>query len=62
MQQKMQEYIENGAWLGWLLNPVQQKVHVYRPAAVVEILNRPVEIPGAPPLNGFTFLFADLLD
>src|SRR5262245_26136093 len=41
LQDKMQEYIENGAQLGWLIDPIEKKVHVYRPNAAVKILYNP---------------------
>ena len=50
----MEEYIENGASLGWLIDPEKRKVHVYRPNTEVEILNNPTKISGEPLLKGFT--------
>src|SRR5437867_11537454 len=41
LQKKMEEYRENGAQLGWLLDPVSKRVHVYRPGAAVEVLDNP---------------------
>jgi Uma2 family endonuclease len=43
---KMQEYIENGARLGWLINPRDKEVYIYRPQREVEILNNPQKISG----------------
>ncbi len=54
LQAKMQEYIENGASLGWLIDATTRKVHVYRPNEKVEILENPTEISGEPLLKGFT--------
>ena len=54
LQAKMEEYIENGASLGWLIDPEKRKVHIYRPNAAVEILNNPTKISGEPLLKGFT--------
>lgn len=54
VQAKMQEYIDNGARLGWLIDPIQHRVYVYRPQAPVEILERPEALPGDPVLPGFT--------
>lgn len=50
---KMDEYIENGALLGWLLDPIERKVYVYRPNFEVEILENPETISGEPVLKGF---------
>ena len=62
LQDKMQEYINNGAQLGWLIDPIEKKVHVYRPNAPVEILNNPAEISGEPLLKGFVLRLAGILD
>ncbi|MGD1713800.1 Uma2 family endonuclease [Dapis sp. BLCC M172] len=40
-REKMQEYIENGAELGWLINRKQQQVEIYRQGQEVEILDNP---------------------
>lgn len=53
LQAKMEEYIENGAQLGWLIDPVKKRVHIYRPKAAVEVLDNPQTISGEPLLRGF---------
>jgi Uma2 family endonuclease len=53
VQAKMQEYIENGARLGWLLDPQDKRVSIYRPNQPVEILDNPAELQGDPILPGF---------
>lgn len=53
LKKKMQEYIANGARLGWLIDPRNKKVYVYRPGAPVEELNQPETISGEPELPGF---------
>lgn len=53
LQAKMAEYIENGASLGWLIDPETRRVHVYRPAMPAEILEQPASIAGEPILPGF---------
>ena len=53
LQEKMAEYIANGAQLGWLIDPFEKKIHIYRPAADVEILDDPRKISGEPLLKGF---------
>lgn len=50
---KLQEYIDNGAQLGWLINPRQQQVEIYRRDRPIEILDRPTTVPGDPVLPGF---------
>jgi Uma2 family endonuclease len=52
LQEKLEEYIENGAQLGWLIDPLEHRVHVYRPDAPVEILDHPLTISGEPLLPG----------
>ena len=52
LQRKMDEYIANGCRLGWLIDPVQKRVHVYRPASPPEILEDPETVPGDPVLPG----------
>ena len=53
VREKMTEYIDNGAQLGWLLDPLEQKVHIYYPNAPVKILDYPAELSGEPLLPGF---------
>ncbi|MCM0592582.1 MAG: Uma2 family endonuclease [Gloeotrichia echinulata IR180] len=52
-QMKMQEYIENGCRLGWLLNRKKQEVEIYRPGKDVELLKLPQTISGENVLPGF---------
>ena len=54
LQNKMMEYIENGASLGWLIDPLQKKVHVYQPNTKTEILSNPKQVSGEPLLKGFS--------
>ena len=53
LQKKMEEYVENGAQLGGLLDPSTRKVYVYRPGAEVEVLEDPETVSGEPLLRGF---------
>ena len=52
-QAKMREYLENGLQLGWLIDPFARRVYVYRPDAVVDVLDNPDSVDGAPILPGF---------
>lgn len=54
LQAKMQECIENGAQLGWLIDPLERKICVYRQNTSVEILDNPQSISGEPLLKDFT--------
>ena len=53
LQEKMQEYLDNGAQLGWLIDPEEERVYVYRPAMGVEIVHHPDTLSGAPVLPDF---------
>lgn len=53
VQEKMREYIENGTQLGWLIDPQQKKVYVYRPGEEVRESREPEEVSGSPVLSGF---------
>jgi Uma2 family endonuclease len=53
LREKMREYIDNGAQLGWLLDPNNRRVYVYRPGSPVESLDNPPNISAAPMLPGF---------
>ncbi|MBN3899442.1 MAG: Uma2 family endonuclease [Nostoc sp. NOS(2021)] len=53
VQDKMREYIDNGARLGWLINPQQRRVEIYRPDKDVEVLENPGELSGEAVLPGF---------
>lgn len=53
LQAKMVEYLDNGATLGWLLNPKQRTVSVYRPGEPVDILENPATVSGDMVLAGF---------
>jgi Uma2 family endonuclease len=52
-QAKMREYINNGLRLGWLLNPKDQQVEIYRQNQAVEILENPQSLSGEDVLPGF---------
>jgi len=54
LQEKMQEYLDNGARLGWLIDPLGKEVHVYRPGAEPVCLEDPESVVGDPVLPGFT--------
>lgn len=52
-QEKMVEFIANGARLGWLLNPRTRQVHVYRPGQAVQLVDGATSLAGDPELPGF---------
>lgn len=53
LQDKMQEYLDNGARLGWLIDPSERVVYIYRPGEAVERLEAPREVSGEPVLPRF---------
>jgi Uma2 family endonuclease len=53
LRAKMEEYIANGASLGWLIDPIEKKVYIYRPSAEVSCLDNPATVSGEPLLRGF---------
>lgn len=52
-QAKMRQYLANGLRLGWLIDPFDRKVYVYRPGEEAAILHEPVGVDGDPVLAGF---------
>lgn len=60
LQTKMQEYIENGALLGWLVDRKKQTVYIYRPNQDPEILENPSQVSGDPELPGFSLPMAKI--
>ncbi|MEH2258412.1 Uma2 family endonuclease [Nostoc sp.] len=53
LQEKMQEYIENGTQLGWLIDRKNKRVEIYRPGKDVEVLDNPASLSGENVLPGF---------
>lgn len=53
LQAKMKEYMDNGVQFGWLINPADRQVEVYRQGAVVEMLYAPSSLSGEAILPGF---------
>ena len=53
LQEKMQEYLDSGLQLGWLINPQSQQVEIYRPNQTVEIVQLPITLSGEQVLPEF---------
>ncbi len=53
LQTKMKEYIDNGTKLGWLIDPQNRRVEIYRSNSDVEVLENPTELSGEDILPGF---------
>jgi Uma2 family endonuclease len=60
LQTKMQEYIDNGASLGWLIDCKNRQVYIYRPDRSPEVLEQPELVTGDPELPGFRLQMAKI--
>ena len=60
VQAKMVEYLENGAQLGWLIDPSDRTVYIYRPDKAVERLRAPASLSGDDVLPGFELLLGEV--
>ncbi|MBC7971783.1 MAG: Uma2 family endonuclease [Verrucomicrobia bacterium] len=60
LQDKMKEYMANGALLGLLIDRKNQTVHVYRPDQEPIILDKPEAVSGDPELPGFVLQMAKI--
>jgi Uma2 family endonuclease len=61
VQEKMEEYMANGARLGWLLDPFDNCAYIYRPGEAPERIDNPTVLSGDPVLAGFKFDFREIL-
>ena len=50
---KMQEYVDNGVKLAWLVDPQRQEVHVFQVGEEPLLLNEPATVSGGEVLRGF---------
>jgi Uma2 family endonuclease len=53
LQTKMQEYLDNGCQLGWLIDLNDWQVEIYRIGKKIEVLNNPENLEGEDVLPGF---------
>ncbi|MEM8673924.1 MAG: Uma2 family endonuclease [Cyanobacteria bacterium P01_G01_bin.67] len=60
LQAKMQEYLDNGVRLGWLIEPSAKTVEIYRIGQQVEILNNPPTLSGEDILPGFVLDLSEI--
>jgi Uma2 family endonuclease len=60
LQEKMQEYVDNGAQLGWLIDPLERRVYTYCPDQPVQALDDPPTLSGDPVLPGFVLQVREL--
>jgi Uma2 family endonuclease len=60
LKEKMQEYIDNGTQLAWLIDRKQRKVFIYRPNCGVEELDNPQTLTGEDILPGFVLHLSEI--
>ncbi len=60
VQTKMLEYMDNGVRLGWLIDPKNRRLEIYRPGQEVEVLESATSVSGEDVLPGFTLNLAPL--
>jgi len=53
LRKKMQEYLDNGLRLGWLIDAKNKRVEIYRPNRELEVLESPMSLSGEEVLPGF---------
>jgi len=58
---KMAEWIDNGAVLGWLIDPKRRQVHIYEAGKEPVVLDAPQELRATGPVEGFTLKLTRLL-
>lgn len=54
LREKMSEYMANGVQLGWLIDPIEHSVEIYRAGREPELLQNPATVSGEGPIEGFT--------
>jgi Uma2 family endonuclease len=60
LQAKLEEYIANGAVLGWLIDRKNRTIYLYRPGREPETLDNPETVSGDPELPGFVLQMAKI--
>jgi Uma2 family endonuclease len=60
LRAKMEEYAENGASLGWLIDPIRREVTVYRPAQEPHVLENPAVVKGEGLVEGFELQMSEI--
>lgn len=60
LQKKLEEYIDNGASLGWLIDRKERSVHIYRPNHAPQVLENSEQVKGDPELPGFCLPMAKI--
>ena len=58
VEAKMEQWIANGARVGWLIDPERRVVTIYRAGQAVEVLEDPSSVQGDGPVAGFELVMA----
>ncbi len=56
LRDKMREYMDNGVQLGWLIDPLERSVEIYRAGREPELLSDPASVAGEGPVEGFVLM------
>ncbi|NBD31958.1 MAG: Uma2 family endonuclease [Cyanobacteria bacterium] len=62
LHNKMEEYINCGVNLGWLINPDDRQVEIYRQGQEKEVLNNPLTLSGEDILSGLVVDLSEIFD
>jgi Uma2 family endonuclease len=62
LQEKMQMWIDNGAEVAWLIDPIEKAVTIYRPGDEPEHLAHPTSVQGTGPIARFELVMARIWD
>ena len=62
LERKMAEYRDCGVRLGWLIDPTEKRVQIYRLGRPTEYLNQPEQLFGEEVLRGFVLSLAEIWD
>ncbi len=57
-QEKMEQWIANGAEVAWLIDPIDRAVTIYRPGTESEHHANPSSVQGTGPIAGFELVLA----
>ena len=60
LERKMAEYRDCGVRLGWLIDPAEKQVQIYRLGRPTEYLNQPEELSGEDVLPGFVLTLSEV--
>ncbi|MEO0925275.1 MAG: Uma2 family endonuclease [Cyanobacteria bacterium J06643_13] len=58
LQEKMQEYLDSGLQLGWLIDPQNNRAEIYHPQQDVQVVELPTQLSGKDVLPGFSLKLA----